>query len=303
MIINDATDLDGVKVELVTGFPHLRFSDILSPVGMKEDLASFLESLRRGESRQEGGHPAVMQQRAHVGRDGGGGPAMPDYGAAGEGRAEEDLFLYPVGKVSLDRGERGYYPLFSASVPCEHIYRWSIPARIDDRGRRTRRDEERNKKPEVWHSLKLRNTTKVPWTTAPGETVRDGQILGQDMLKYTPRGGEQLLRITRAAGVKTDRAEFETDREPNARKFRGYHYDLVTVEGHLKVTNYKDKTITLEVTKTLAGEVKSTSPEAEVETPSSGLRDINPTNELTWTFDLEAGGSKEMTYTCDVYVR
>ena len=301
LIINDATDLDDVDVELVTGFPHLRFSDILSPVGMKEDLASFLQSLRQGESEQGQDRSGLVQQQALRHRGSGESPAMPDYGAADKGRAEEDLFLYPVDDVSLDRGERGYYPLFSASVPCEHIYRWSLPSRMDDRGRR--RDEEEGKKPEVWHSLKLQNTTDVPWTTAPGETVSDGQILGQDMLRYTPKGGEQILRITRAAGVKTDRAEFETGRERNARQFRGYHYDLVTVEGHLKVTNYKDKTITLEVTKTLSGEVKSTSPEADVETPSTGLRDVNPTNELTWTFDLEAGGSKELTYTCDVYVR
>ena len=301
VIVNDAVDMEGVEVELVTGFPHLRYSDVLSPLGMKQNLSQFLQSLGEGESEDRRREAAMMQQAVARGYGGGpGAPAMPDYGAAAEGRMTEDLFLYPVGKVTLSEGERGYYPLFTASVPCEHIYRWHIP---DNRGSRGRRSQEEGHEPKVWHSLRLENTGNVPWTTAPAETVRDGQILGQDVLKYTPTGGEQTLRITRAADVKADAAEFEVGLERDVEQYHGRSYDRVTVEGRLKVTNYKEKTITMEVTKTVSGEVDSSDPSAEVQTIARGVEEVNPVNELTWEFELQPGASKELTYTCDVLVR
>ncbi len=40
-------------------------------------------------------------------------------------------------------------------------------------------------------------------------------------------------------------------RPAEATRWYGYHYDLVTVKGELAVTNFLDKNITLEITKTL----------------------------------------------------
>ena len=48
------------------------------------------------------------------------------------------------------------------------------------------RDSRNQKQEEVWHCIRLENTGKTPWTTAPAETVKDGLIIGQDTLNYTP---------------------------------------------------------------------------------------------------------------------
>ncbi len=306
-VINEACDLDGVTIQLVTGFPNLQFADVVSPLALKENLAQFLQALTRGQSEQSrlGVMSNVMRQSA-VGYA---RPAMeammPAYGAAEAGKVAEDLFLYPVNNVRLEKGQVGYFPLFTESVPYKHIYQWKIPDYIDEQERysypgRGREDEQVER---VWHCLKLDNSTKVPWTTAPAEIVKESIILGQDTLNYTPAEGETTLRITQAVSVKAEQLELETDRKRDATQLYGYHYDLITVEGKLSVTNFQDKAVTMEITKTLSGEVKSSQPKAKVETLARGLRRMNAVRKLAWTIELEPAEQKKLDYIYEVYVR
>jgi len=262
----------------------------------------------------ERGRPGVMGQVMYqaggiaggIGGYGGAAPVMPEYGAAEAGKVAEDLFLYPVENVHLKKGQVGYLPLFTESVPYKHIYQWKIPDYVNEEERYSydrRREQEREPDEEVWHCLRMENTTKVPWTTAPAETVKEGLILGQDTLKYTPAQGETTLRITRAMSVKAEQLELETERKRDAAQLYGYHYDLITVEGKLSVTNFQPKAITLEITKTLSGEVKSSQPKAKIETLARGLRRMNAVKKLTWTIKLKPGEHKQLGYIYDVYVR
>lgn len=308
VVINEVCDLDDVTIQLVTGFPHLQFADVVSPLALKENLAQFLQSLVKGES--ERGRPGVMSQVMYqaggIGGYGGPSAVMPAYGTAEAGKVAEDLFLYPVENVHLKKGHVGYFPLFTESVPYKHIYQWKIPDYVNEEERYSydrRREQEREPDEEVWHCLRLENTTKVPWTTAPAETVKEGLILGQDTLKYTPAQGETTLRITRAMSVKAEQLELETERKRDAAQLYGYHYDLITVEGKLSVTNFQRKAITLEITKTLSGEVKSSQPKAKIETLARGLRRMNAVKKLTWTIKLKPGEHEQLGYIYDVYVR
>lgn len=307
VIVNDACVLEDVAVQLVTGFPHLEFADVVAPMAMKENLAKFLQALSKGEServRADIMYNVMTQQRAsYRGRR---ETPMPAYGAADVGQTAEDLFLYPAGPIDLGRDEVAYVPLFTESIPYEHIYQWDIPDYVDEDGRYQydqNRQGQQQQEQVVWHSLRLTNATRMPWTTAPGETVKNGVILGQDTVSYTPAGGEGTLRITRAVGIKADQIELETGRKREATRLYGYSYDLITVRGELSVTNAQDKPVKLEITKMLSGEVKSADPEAKREKLAKGLRRMNGLMKLTWTIDLAAGAEKELSYVYEVYVR
>jgi hypothetical protein len=231
---------------------------------------------------------------------------MPAYGAAEMGKTAEDLFLYPVEKVRLEKGEVGYFPLFTESVPYKHIYRWEIPDYVNPEGDYYYDQQRQQKKPEqqeVWHCIRLDNAMKMPWTTAPAEVVKDGVILGQDTLDYTPVKERGTVRITRAMNVKAEQIELEKDRKRDAAHYYNYNWDLVTVEGKLSVTNLQDKPITLEVTKMLSGDVNTMQPQAKVEKLAKMLRAVNANVKLTWTIELGAGEQKEMGYKYEVYVR
>ena len=312
-VMDEVCDLNGVDIKFVTGFPNLKFADVISPVAMKENLAQFLQSLLRGQSERGQALGAVsnamvQQQVMAYDRRGMAGEleVMPAYGAAEMGKAAEDLFLYPVEKVCLAKGEVGYFPLFTETVPYKHIYRWEIPDYVKpegdyyyDQSRQQREPEQQ----EVWHCIRLDNVMKLPWTTAPAEIVKDGVILGQDMLDYTPVKERGTVKITRAMNVKAEQIELEKDRKRDAAHYYNFNWDLVTVEGKLSVTNLQDKPITLEVTKMISGDVNTMEPRAKVEKLAKMLRMVNANVRLTWTMELAAGEQKEMTYTYEVYVR
>ncbi|MCK4300260.1 MAG: hypothetical protein KAX80_12040, partial [Planctomycetes bacterium] len=308
LIINEADDLDATHLDLITGFPNLQFADILSPVGKKEDLAGFLRSLGRGRSEVTGVGilSNVMTQSAEfrAGEAMGRPFAVPTYGAAAAGQIAEDLFLYPLDDITLAKGDTGYYPLFTETVPYTEFYHWEIPDYISEEDRYGQRQrEERDKPEEVWHSLRLTNTTSIPWTTAPAQMLQHGNIIGQDTLKYTPPKGEATVKITQAISVKAEQAEAEVERERDAVRLYGYHYDRVTIDGTLSVTNYKDEKVSLEITKTLSGELKSTAPEAEDLTLARGLKHVNPVHLLTWKIDLAPGEHRDITYTYEPLIR
>jgi hypothetical protein len=311
-VMDEVCDLNGVDVKLVTGFPNLQFADVAGPIAMKENLAQFLQALMKGQSEQGQAFRVlsnVMVQRQVMSYDlagmSGEQPVMPAYGAAEVGKTAEDLFLYPVEKVRLAKGEVGYFPLFTDSVPYKHIYLWEIPNYVNpeggyyDQGRQQREPEQQ----EVWHCIRLDNVMKLPWTTAPAEIVKDGVILGQDTLNFTPVKEKGTIKITRAMNVKAEQIELEKDRKHNAAQWYNTNWDLVTVEGKLSVTNYQDKPITLEVTKSLSGEVKVMQPEAKLEKLAKSLRTVNANIRLRWIIELAAGEQKEIGYTYEVYVR
>ncbi len=136
-VINEACDLDDVTIQMVTGFPNLQFANVVSPLAKKENLAQFLQALMRGQSEQ--GRLGVMSNVMRQSVAGYSMPMpeamMPAYGAAETGKVAEDLFLYPVENVHLAKGEVGYLPLFTESVPYKHIYRWNIPDYVDEEDR------------------------------------------------------------------------------------------------------------------------------------------------------------------------
>ena len=305
-VINEAADLRAVELALVTGFPHVQFADVVSPLAMKRDLASFLRDLASGTSPQERQPMSNMmtQQRvmyAYAGAEG--QPGVPAFNANVPGAAAEDLFLYPLPKVDLAKGETGYYPLLDASLPYKHVHLWDIPDYLNDQEQYDQGRQQQPVESVVWHALRLTNKTAIPWTTAPAETVTGGQVLGQDVIAYTPVGGEATLKITVAVDVKADQAEFERERQRDALNFRGWSYDRVTVDGKLSVHNLKQTQVTVEITKLLSGEVQASKPEAAAEKLAGGLRAVNPLNRLRWTLTLEPGQEQQITYAYQVLVR
>ncbi|MBN2375165.1 MAG: DUF4139 domain-containing protein [Sedimentisphaerales bacterium] len=312
VIMNEVTDLENVAVSLVTGYPNLKFSDIVSPLAQKQDLAQFLLALTKGQSELgRDGRGNIMSNVMSQSVSGYGGiisldeSMMPAYGSAQPGQVAEDLFYYPVENVNLKKGQVGYYPLFTDEIPYKHIYQWQIPDYVNegDYYRYNQPDQQKDLPEVVWHCLRLENSMNLPWTTAPAEIIKSGKILGQDILNYTPANSMTTLKITQAVSVKAEQIEYETDRKRDAAQWYGSHYDLVTVKGELAVKNFQDKAITLEITKKLSGEVKSSEPDAKVAKLARGLRRANSQSQLTWTINLTPSQQTKLNYTFEVYVR
>ncbi len=305
ILINDSEDLENVDFFFVVGYPNFLYADVLSPLALEESITQFIQNLRR-EGRQEdaGGLAAITRQRADFRES---GPLSNlDYGYETikglPGAAEEDLFLYHKEKTSIKKGERGYYPIFFDEVDYKHIYEWEIPdtINVDPRGYQRSEQEKKEKEP-VWHSAKLSNSTRYPWTTAPAFVVSGWKPLAQDTLNYTPQNAKTNLKLTVATDVKHERHEYEIDRQRDVRIYN-HNYDLITVKGELSIKNHKNKEITMEIKKRLTGEAAEVSYKGKIEKGAEGLRGVNQNSSISWEIPLKAGEEINVTYKYKVYI-
>ena len=144
---------------------------------------------------------------------------------------------------------------------------------------------------------------EMPWTTATAEFVKDGQFTGQDICYYTAPGTETTIRINRAMNIIAEEGEFEVERQRNATKIYGYGYDLVKIKGELKLSNRLDKSVIVEVTKAISGELVESIPEAEDILTANKLQRVNPRHILMWDVELEPDQETTLSYTYELYVR
>jgi len=304
-LINDAENLENVDFFFVVGYPNFLYADVLSPMALEESITQFIQGLRR-EGRQEdaGGLMAITRQRADFRESG--ALSNLDYGYETikglPGAAEEDLFLYHKEKISVKKGERAYYPIFFDEVDYKHIYEWEIPdtINVDPRGYQ-RSEQEKKEKEHVWHSVKLSNSTKYPWTTAPAFVVSGSKPLSQDTINYTPKNAKTNLKLTVATDVKHERHEYEIDRQRDV-KIYNHNYDLVTVKGELIIRNHKNKEITMEIKKRLTGEATEVSHKGKIEKVAEGLRGVNQNSSISWEIPLKPGEEINVTYNYKIYI-
>ena len=298
-VLNESEQLEGALLELVTGYPNLRFSAVWDPIAMRESLDVFLQALAR--SGVGGPTAALATQGALSNLVLSRQITLPIGGwEQAAGSAVGDLFFYPIEDVTLARGERGLFTMFELDVPYRHVYQWEVPDTIE--ARNTGRDEGEPEVEEVWHALRLVNESALPWTTAPAMTLEGGRLLGQDTLTYTAAGAANSVRITRAVDVQGEASEVEVARNPQQQVYRG-RYDRVTIEGVLRATNHKAEAVDLEIEKVLKGVVTENPDEATITTTAEGLRGVNPSQRLAWSLQVDSGETVEVRYTYTHYAR
>jgi hypothetical protein len=308
-LINDIEDLENVDAFFVVGYPNFMYADVFSPLALDQALSQFITGLEAGARRRDEysqmsnimrqSMPAAFREEARV---------QPlDFGYATikgvPGASEEDLFLYHKRGIHLKKGERAYYHIFSQEVDYKHIYEWNVPdtLNVDPRGYQSSGQQPRDRE-QVWHSIKLENSTDYPWTTAPALTISGWKPLAQDTINYTPKTTKTNLKLTIATDIKTNRHEYEIERQRDVRLYRS-SYDLVTVKGELYINNAKSKDVTMEIKKKVTGEVLEVSHNGKVEKVAEGLRGVNFNSFISWEIPVKAGEEVEVTYTYKVYIR
>lgn len=313
VVMNDAEDVSDAEVYFVVGVPNFVYSETPSPMGLQQNLLSFMKDAERRDSSNYrlysnaiAGQLTAMSQAVEV--DEAKGPSFAQTVSELAGAPEEDLFLYKRSGVTLERGERATYNVFSSTVNYEHVYEWEVvdPQRVDAYGNVIQNNPNapdaavRNN---IWHSIRLKNTTKFPWTSAPAMLISGTKPVSQDTLPYTPKDASSKLKVTIATDIRSSHEEKEVARQQSVQKRRGYEYDLVTVEGTLKLKNYKSKEVRVEVGKTLRGDVEVQSDDGKTAKLGEAIQTDNPLSRLTWKIPLKPGEERVVTYRYKIFVR
>ena len=127
--------------------------------------------------------------------------------------------------------------------------------------------------------------------------------VSQDTLPYTPKDASSNLKITIATDIRSNHEEREVARQQNVQRRHGYEFDLVTVEGTLKLKNYKSKEVRVDVGKTLRGEVEAQSDAGKAVKLGEAIQTDNPLSRLSWQIPLKAGEERTVTYRYKIFVR
>lgn len=304
-ILNDLAPLENLEARLVTGFPNIRFLGVLDPLTNSYGMQQFLGSIVTAAGAPPASASPLTQNAARRMEASEGvfdiSTAAYDMSSL-EGFDAGDLFFYRLPGVKLQPGERGAYMLFETRSEYKHVYTLGIP---DGVGRLEERMPGNDELPlDVWHEIEFRNETKQPLTTAAAITTSSGQIVGQDMLNYTPPGALARLKITKALDIRADRSEEEISREQGKLKLRdGTVYDEVVVKGTIRLKNRKKEKVDLRISKQTTGLIESASHQGKIFREAKGLRAVNPFSSVTWSPSLDAGQELELEYQFRIFVR
>ncbi|CAN5583184.1 hypothetical protein BH10ACI1_BH10ACI1_31650 [soil metagenome] len=318
MLINELTDLDNSEVYFVVGVPHFLFQDTMSPLSMNTAFAGVSGYFQTGtqNNRRDSYSNAIMSQQFQI--DGSSSsentvdvsPTVSEEERSNTFSAEQ-LFLYQANNITLKKNERASLRLFSLTVPATEVFEWTLNDAPETQRRYLEYSNSSTTTPllqdlssKVWYALRLKNQTGMPWTTAPAITFREWKPIGQDLLSFTPIGGDNILRVTPATEVIGTNTLEEKSREQTTLKYGGsnYTFDLVTVEGTIKLRNIKKEAVELVLTRNLVGEVISADDGGKISRQGLNLQSVNPNSIIKWNLTIP-NGEKEIKYTYKVYVR
>ncbi len=280
-LLNELTDLDRVTANLVIGVPSFDFKSTVDPIALSTAAAqltayfqdnsqtafSFSNSMmtqtqvaRMGEFQGRQPQPAVEKDLG------------PEVGGAEHG---DDMFLFTVKDISLKKGERMVVPVGEWKRKYSDVLRLELPIAppAEVRGHFNNDQQSQLAKlfhaPKAKHVVRLENTSKVPFTTAPAMLMSDGRVLGQGMMTYTSPGRAADITVTTAVNLSVMHEENETKRTANAANFGGHNFDRIDVEGSIRLTNHRREPVQVEVVRTLLGTIDEASHEGKITRPGA----------------------------------
>jgi hypothetical protein len=301
-LVNEAEDLVHTDVHLVVGVPHFVHTEYMAPIAVGQVIRSI------GGVVPSGGVPAqvqtqIMNRAAIVSNantaplvEGRGVAERPVEAAAGdvggvlknlpqlEGAGATDYTVYTKKDLTLRRGEKAIVTLFTKRIKYSHIYRWTTPNPME-------------------HALVLHNATDTPWTTGPCLALSADSPLSEDLLRYTPKGAKGEFPVTAAINVAQEKTERETNRQLKAHSpAPNVYFDLVTLDGTLKLKNYEKRSVEIVITNPIPGKPISADSGGTISADPEKLRLLERQGSIRWQVTLEPGETKTLRYQYERYV-
>lgn len=324
-LLNELADLNSVTANLVIGVPSFEFKATIDPIALRETVAQLSPYFQESSQTSQAFSNSIMVQ-TQVARTGEyrrtaprtEDPVNPDLAHTGQ---NEETFIFSIGNVTLAKGERMVVPVGEWTISYKDVFRLEVPSTPPMEIRRSFNSTQEAElaklfhAPKVKHVIRLTNSSPVPLTTAPALITSDKGILGQSLMTYTSSGGTVDLPVTTAINVAASNREEETSRTPEALAWRDHSYMKIDVEGIVQVTNFRNKPIDLEVTRTVLGIVDGVDAEGKARRLGAWTTTtdtspewwswyswpywwshVNSTSQIEWKRNLKPGESIELPY-------
>jgi hypothetical protein len=275
-IVNRMASLEKVQLELVSGTPDLDCAGKLSPLFKILDIVEEAEPMDNvdGASMHR---TRFLAQRAS---------SMASRDVAEEVEAQ-GLYFYPQGEFSCKKGDVVELPLFETKLAYEHVYTLNIP---DNKGG--------DSSDEVWHCIRIKNTTDRALAPGSVEFMSNGRITGQGSLQFTGKNAQATIRQNKASEILTRRMETIVKGTLQRKsKLTANEDNRITVEGTLIIRNGGKEKVTMEVSKNLLGLPICASNGGELQSsPLWNTWSKNPKGLIKWIIQIEPDTEQQLTY-------
>ncbi len=307
-LLNDAEDLQNAQMNFAVGIANFLYDNAPSPLVSDLSLDNFLSQLSGASSSGNRYNTLRNDNFANISQNTNYSSSSRETAIVmNDGQQGEDLFFYPASNINLKKGERATYPLFETQIDYENIYCVILNPNLENNSYSYRNNEITTRINLVQHSLQFQNQTKQPFTTGSvfitQKTAGVDRIVSQDRLNYTPTGGTTEVKLSLSSDILVKYVEKIIDEKVNFKKINSYNYNLITVEGKIEVKNYKNIAVKVQIKREVIGEMLKTNIDWKTTKKIDMYNVLNNRNDVEWKVDLEAGKSKEITYTYQIYVR
>ncbi len=268
LVENDAEEINNCDLTLTVGNPQFFYGFTVDPLAYQSQssVASFYPTTKSGGLGYYGNVQAQEDKKSEPPYDAYDTVistptySWNDYSTySTDGEKTNDLYMYKLGKVSLKMGTKSSFLMFSMNLPYKDVYEVDIYD-VVNYSYNSYIGNDPEQKFNVYHSLKLTNTTTNPLTTAPVFVMDENlQPLSQDQMKYTPVSSTVSVQLAKASDVIVKNTEEEGAKSDDTKKYGRETYMKVTIKGSVVVENLQTKKITLSLTKSLTAEVTTTS--------------------------------------------
>ena len=326
-IINELTDIEDVKAHLVIGVPKFAFENTPDPISLQQTVAQLSRHFRPDSQSAYAFSNMIMTQaempvrRVDVPDSSNVLDLGPD--VAGSGK-NEDLYIFTLEHVTLKKGQRMVVPVAEYELKYKDVFVLDLPFGPPPEVRHNFNNEQQARlaqlyhSPKVMHKIRLANNAKCPLTTAPAMILRQGKIISQGMMTYTAVGASSDLELTAAVDISVEKLDRETDRIPDAVKWDNYTYARSNLTGTITLTNRRSDTVSLEIRRSILGQIDSASHEGLIEQlgrNEGGWMDpsrlpfwwgwynwpywwyhFNAVGRVNWECEIEPGKSIELEY-------
>ena len=299
-LVNEAEDLIHTDVHLVVGVPHFVHTEYMAPIAVGQiirtigaavapqavssQLMNRAAIVSNANTAAQFDQPSAVIDQPVVTAGGDLSKAMGNLPQM-DGAAATDYTVYTKEDLTLRRGEKAIITLFKRKITYSHIYRWTPPGRME-------------------HSLVLHNRTDTAWTTGPCLAVSAERPLSEDLLKYTPVGGNGELPVTAAINIAHDKTEREIDRKLKAHSpATNVHLDLVTLEGKLRLRNFEKRAVSIVIANPIPGKPTEADAGGAIAVNPAKLQLLERAGSIRWQLSLEPGEEKILTYQYERYVK
>jgi len=298
VVRNELMDLRKTRLDLISGYPNIKFAHVNSPMNPRATLAAFFQQISQEGGRSNGtlGQQIAFNSISNRASEAAMPLPQPDAGAPAE-----DLHYEDIGVHALLEGDSLSLEVATAEASCERIVEWTVPDYRDDHGRlqrnRARRDED-----DPWDAVQFANPLEFPMTTAAVSVLEDGRFRGQSMATWTAPGQNASIKVNKALTVRGEHSEVEEEGKREIVWVAGDDFQRTSVRGTLKVSNARAEPVKLVIRTDFSGDLIEAEGDPVKSLRADGARSVNPHRQLEWTIDLEAGTSKTLTYRYSVLV-